>query len=87
MKIPFKVIAINDQHRPAEFPVSKWIKKGDTYHVTKIGNLKIQGGQGFQLAEIDMTGCEPYLYFSASRFGVPVEPEEMKEIEELELVL
>ena len=87
MNIPFQVICINDSHRPAEFPASKWIKKGETYNVTKIGNLKIQGGQGFQLAEIDMTGCEPYLYFSASRFGVPVDPEEQKEVEELELTV
>lgn len=86
MNFPFPVICLNDQHRPADFPSSKWIKKGETYHVTKIGNMKIQGGQGFQLQEIDMTGCEPYLYFSASRFGVPVDPEELKEIEQFEFV-
>ena len=48
--------------------------------------MKIQGGQGFQLQEIDMTGCEPYLYFAANRFGVPVDPEELKEIEQFEFV-
>ena len=34
----------------------------------------IQGGSiGFELAEKDLTGCFPYLFFSSSRFAIAVE--------------
>jgi len=69
----FKVICKNDQHRPENFPSNKWVKKGAEYTVINILNHVIQGGQGFVLEEIDMTGCEPFVSFGAWRFSVPVE--------------
>jgi hypothetical protein len=82
---PFQVICLNDQHRPAEFPSSKWIKKGEPYTVINVLNLRIQGGQGFVLEEIDMTGCDPYRCFAAWRFAVPVEAKDIEEVLEEEL--
>jgi hypothetical protein len=80
MKLPFKVICINDNHRPNDVPTSKWVKKGETYHVIKVDRLLMQGGSlGFQLEEIDLRDCVPYLYFSATRFGIPVDPEDLEE--------
>lgn len=80
-----KVICINDQHRPAEFPANKWIKEGQPYTVVKVLNMAIQGGLGFVLEEIDMNGCEPYVSFGAWRFGIPQEQPEEELTEELEL--
>lgn len=72
MKIPFEVICIDDTFKPESIPTSKWVKKGKKYTVIKIDRMLIQGGAlGFQLEEIDLTDCVPYLYFSAARFGIP----------------
>ncbi len=80
MKLPFKVICLNDSHRPNDIPTSKWVKKGETYHVTKVDRLMLQGGAlGFQLQEIDLSDCVPYIYFSATRFGIPIDPMEKHE--------
>lgn len=85
MNIPFEVICINDQHRPAEFPVSKWIKKDLVYTVIGIKNHVISGGQGFVLNEIDLNGCEPYDSFGSWRF-VPVDALPINELtEQLEI--
>ncbi len=70
----FKVICINDKARPDGIPTSKWVKEGETYTVTSVAKLLIQGGKlGFKLAELNIDDCFPYQYFSAERFGIPVE--------------
>jgi hypothetical protein len=51
----------------------------------------MQGGMlGFQLAEIDLSDCVPYLYFAASRFKekepVVEKKEEKVEVLEEELI-
>lgn len=81
MNLPFTAICQNDQHRPAEFPSSKWVKKDQPYTVIGIKNHVITGGQGFVLKEIDMKGCEPYDSFGAWRF-VSVEGKPIEEIME-----
>ena len=82
-----KVLCINSDHKPNDFPSSKWIKKDQEYTVVKVLNMAIQGGQGLVLEEIDMTGCEPYVCFGAWRFRPLHEaPEEVAE-NELELAL
>lgn len=81
-----RVFCINDKGRPNEIPFSKWIKKDEEYTVVKAMKCAVQGGLlGFELAEIDLKGCEPYLYFAANRFSPLVdEPEEVLEnVEEL----
>lgn len=78
MNLPQEVICIDDQHRPAEFPSSKWIKKDQIYTVIKIKNHVISGGQGFVLQEIDMSGCEPFESFGAWRFA-PLHEAPLKE--------
>ena len=84
MKIPFKVICLDDQFRPNDIPTSKWVKKGNQYTVIKADRLLLQGGTiGFQLEELDLSDCTPYNYFSASRFGIPVN----LEIREEEMIL
>lgn len=71
----FKVICINDADRPDGIPLSKWIKKGDTYTVIEVSHMRMQGGKlGFKLAEIDLDSCFPYQYFSATRFAIPTDP-------------
>jgi len=78
----FKVVCKNDEHKPNDFPSSKWIRKDQEYTVINILNHVIQGGQGFVLEEIDMTGCEPFVSFGAWRFSVPVEIVEEELVEE-----
>lgn len=76
-----KVICINDKNRPNIIPLSKWLKEGEIYTVLEVMKCNVQGGLlGFKLEEIDLKGCEPYLYFSYERFA-PLE--DLPEIEEI----
>ncbi len=86
MNLPFKVICLDDSNRPESIPTSKWIKKGESYTVIKIGKLLIQNGLvGFKLQEVNIDDCYPYQFFSAKRFGIPT-PDKWIE-EELERLL
>ena len=87
MNLPFEVICINDQHRPAEIPTTHWVKKDQIYTVTRLMKCHVQGGLlGYELAEIDLKPFSPWEYFAASRF-VPVQKLPLDElIEELELI-
>ena len=65
-----KVLCINDQGRPNEIPVNKWIKKDVEYTVTRAVKIKMMGGVlVFELEEIDLRSCEPYRFFLATRFA------------------
>ncbi|MDP2692723.1 MAG: hypothetical protein Q8O88_03745 [bacterium] len=83
-----KVECIDASNRPNDIPVSKWVVKGQEYTVIKAAKLTMQGGiLGFQLAEIDLSDCVPYLYFATSRFKEKepaVEKKEEKEKSEVE---
>lgn len=71
----FKVICVNDLHRPDGIPSSRWVKKGETYTVIHVAKLHLQGGMlGFKLAEINIDDCFPYQFFAANRFAIPVGP-------------
>ena len=85
------VECIDAANRPNDIPTSKWVVKGNEYTVIKVAKMNMQGGLlGFQLAEIDLSDCVPYLYFAASRFKIkePLpekkEEKETSEVEELE---
>ena len=68
------VLCINDSHRPAEIPISKWVKKHEEYTVIEIVILHAQNGLiGFRLKEIDLTDCMPYQYFSSTRFDIIIQ--------------
>jgi hypothetical protein len=75
-----KVTCIRDNGRPNEVPATKWVKKGEEYTVVNVMKCNVQGGIfGYELAELSLSGCEPYLYFSADRFGIPVGDKEKSE--------
>lgn len=62
-------ICVDDLSRPADFPLSKWVKDGEKYNIVGASIVLPQGILGFQLSEIDMdANCYPYKYFSAHRF-------------------
>jgi hypothetical protein len=83
-----RVICINDKGKPNEIPTSKWIKKDEEYTILEIIKCNIQGGLlGVKLVEIDLTGCEPYLYFAANRFAPAVSDTELVEDNVEELVV
>lgn len=76
-----KVVCIDDKNRPNEIPTSKWVEKGKEYTVIKADYMNMQNQLlGYQLAEIDLSSCVPYLYFAASRFAI-IEPDKEEEIE------
>jgi len=67
----FEVVCIDDSQRPNDIPTSKWIIKGNDYTVTKVSRMNVQGGiLGYQLAEVSLKGCAPYLFYAASRFKI-----------------
>lgn len=65
-----RVLTVDDTNRPAEFALSKWIKKGEWYNVTHIYYHHFQKRMGFVLAERDLSGCEPYVSFDSKRFAL-----------------
>ncbi len=78
---PFKVVCIDDTHRPDGIPTSKWLKQGNPYTVIEVTKLDLQGGLiGFKLQEINIDDCYPYQYFASNRFGIPVNPESLEEV-------
>jgi len=79
------VECINDSNRPADIPLSKWVKKGNAYTVITAYN-DMNGVLLFVLEEIDLTDLNiPYKGFAAYRFA-PIEGlEELIEGLELEL--
>ena len=79
-------ICIDSSNRPNDIPTSKWVVKGNEYTVVKAAKMNVQGGiLGFQLAEIDLSDCVPYLYFAASRFKEkePLPEKEEEKVKEL----
>lgn len=62
-------ICINDKDRPSEIPVERWIKDGETYHVTHIFKMMQQNMlQGCELKELDISDCIPFTCFRIDRF-------------------
>lgn len=61
---------IDDKGRPSDFPLSKWIKEQQEYHVTSVITVLPQNELGVTLAEIELDAtCYPYKFFLAKRFG------------------
>jgi hypothetical protein len=84
----FKVICINDASRPNVIPISKWVKTGETYTVIQVDRLLGDGGKyGFKLAEIDLNDYQPYSYYNANRFAIPMDISELEEALKLEETL
>lgn len=68
MKI--KAICIDDKNKPEIIPEERWVKKGDTYHVTHIYKQVNQGNiLGCLLSEKDISAYIPYNCFRLSRFA------------------
>jgi hypothetical protein len=78
-----KIYCINDQHRPNDIPLSKWIKVGQIYTIRQVDTITIQNKMlAFKLEEIDIDDCFPYTHFAADRFVpiIPITPEQLEEI-------
>ena len=82
------VTCIDASNRPNDIPTSKWVVKGNKYTVTRVVKLPMQNMiTGFELEEIDLSGCAPYLFFAANRFRIEETKPEVKEEEVEELSL
>ena len=77
-----RVICVNDSNKPAKVPADQWVKKGNTYTITRLVRMAIQGNKmGVLLKAISMSpSCFPYEYYDADRFV----PEELYVAEEEE---
>lgn len=75
-----KVICINDSNKPTKIPLEQWIKKGETYTITRLIHLAITPGKmGVLLKEVQLdASCFPYEFYDADRFV----PEELFSSEE-----
>lgn len=70
-------ICINDDNRPEQIPVEKWVKKGEKYHVVYTVICLPQRQLGFYLNEIELGEKElPYEYFLSHRFAFNKEGQE-----------
>ncbi len=58
---------------PVEFPISKWIKKDNEYHITHVYYHVEQGISGVELAEINLNDCYPFVSFKMDRFAISME--------------
>lgn len=69
-----KVICIDDNNRPNEVPLTRWIKNGETYTITRIMAMTQQGKiAGVKIAEINNDDLFPWTYFRLNRFGITEE--------------
>lgn len=65
-----ETICIDDSNKPNDIPLSKWVKKGNTYHVIYTVTVLPQKELSFSLEEIELDeNCYPYQYFLAHRFA------------------
>ena len=62
-----KVTCVNDSNRPSDFPLSKWIVKGEEYTVIDIFYAMPQDIECVKLEEINLSGLA-YDGFAAYRF-------------------
>jgi hypothetical protein len=74
------VICVNDSNKPLKIPLEQWIKKGETYTITRLIHLAITPGKmGVLLKEVQLSSsCFPYEFYDADRFV----PEELFSSEE-----
>lgn len=67
-----KSICINDQNRPSQIPLNKWVEKGKEYTIMYIFWHPIQKVQGVLLAEVELDeSCAPYESYKIERFALP----------------
>lgn len=68
------VICVNSDNKPVKIPLEQWIKKGETYTITRLIHLAITPGKmGVLLKEVQLdASCFPYEFYDANRFA-PIE--------------
>lgn len=82
LRLPFKVICIDDTNKPDGIPTSKWVELGDVYTVIEISKMLIQEGMlGFKLEEKNIDDCFPYQFFAANRFAILIDDDMLIEME------
>ena len=79
-----RVECIDDSNKPADFPKSLWIKKGNIYTIEKVDKMNLQNGMlGVVLKEIDTSKNFPYTHFDLRRFRPVEKSPELELVEEL----
>ena len=64
-----RVVAIDVSNRPNEIPINLWIEKDSVYTVINAEHMNMQNRLlGFELEELDISGCFPYTRFAYTRF-------------------
>ncbi len=79
-----RVICTDDKNKPSIIPSSKWVKEEGEYHVIMVHTSLHEDSKNvlmFSLAEIDISDCEPYGAFRATRFAI--HEDDIEALEEL----
>ena len=77
----FRVVCINANARPADFPAHLWVEKGEIYTVVNAKYLAKQHmAMGYQLSEIELTDDCKYKFFLANRFRPYTEDDALAEV-------
>lgn len=77
----FRVVCINANARPADFPAHLWVEKGEIYTVVNAKYLAKQHmAMGYQLSEIELTDDCKYKFFLANRFRPHTEDDALAEV-------
>jgi hypothetical protein len=75
-------VCIDDSGKPENIPQSKWVKRGEKYHITYSVICFPQKVLAFSIYEKPMDEtCFPYQYFISTRFAVA--PEDLEKLIEL----
>lgn len=76
----FRVVCVNANARPAEFPAHLWVEKGEVYTVVDAKYLAKQHmAMGYKLAEIELPEDSKYKFFLANRFRPYTEDDALAE--------
>jgi hypothetical protein len=81
IKLPCKVVCIDDAKKPVEIPDYLWVKDKRVYTATKLHRTQYgKNTWGFTLAELTLTDAHfPYSFYSCHRFAI-IDPNNEEEI-------
>lgn len=72
-----EAICLDDKRKPTLNRPDLWVVEGKKYTIINILRITKSNTLGVELAEIDMTDNDPYLFFDIRRFGFTCTPEEL----------
>jgi hypothetical protein len=67
-------ICVDDTEKPADIPLSSWVKLGERYHIVDAKVVLPQGMLAFKLHELQLDmRSYPYQFFASNRFAIDID--------------